>query len=146
MLAYVLAPDAMVGWIRPPSPAEKEFLAAPVRDLPEIGRLTGRGDTVSLERLLAAKPDLVLDFGSTTRITRGVSERAIEQPISSSRPRSRAGARARDPRGGDRRGRLAAHGPPAEIVTGEMLSAIYGVPVSIEHTPSGRVVIVPIVR
>jgi ABC-type cobalamin/Fe3+-siderophores transport system ATPase subunit len=24
-------------------------------------------------------------------------------------------------------GRLAAHGPPAEIVTGEMLSALYGV-------------------
>ena len=53
VLAYVLAPDAMVGWIRQPSPAEKEFLAAPARDLPETGRLTGRGDTVSLERLVA---------------------------------------------------------------------------------------------
>jgi iron complex transport system ATP-binding protein len=39
-------------------------------------------------------------------------------------------------------GRLAAHGPPAEILTGETLSAIYGVPVMIEHTPSGRAVIV----
>ena len=66
VLAYVLAPDAMVGWIRQPSPAEKEFLAAPARDLRATGRLTGRGDTVSLERLFAAKPDLVLDFGSTT--------------------------------------------------------------------------------
>ncbi len=34
VLAYVLAPDAMVGWVRQPSPAEKEFLAAPARDLP----------------------------------------------------------------------------------------------------------------
>jgi iron complex transport system substrate-binding protein len=55
----------MAGWIRQPSPAEKEFLAPPARDLPETGRLTGRGDTVSLERLVASKPDLILDFGST---------------------------------------------------------------------------------
>ena len=41
VLAYVLAPDAMVGWIRQPSPAEKEFLAAPARDLRETGQLTG---------------------------------------------------------------------------------------------------------
>ncbi|MDB5489333.1 MAG: periplasmic binding protein [Reyranella sp.] len=66
VLAYTLARDAMVGWVRTPSPAEKEFLAAPARDLPETGRLTGRGDTVSLERLVAAKPDMVLDFGSTS--------------------------------------------------------------------------------
>ncbi|MBS0220938.1 MAG: iron ABC transporter substrate-binding protein [Proteobacteria bacterium] len=66
VLAYVLAPDAMVGWVRSPSPSEKEFLAPPARDLPETGRLTGRGGTVNLERLVASKPDLVLDFGSTT--------------------------------------------------------------------------------
>ena len=39
----------MVGWIRQPSPAEKEFLAAEIARVPETGRLTGRGDTVSLE-------------------------------------------------------------------------------------------------
>jgi iron complex transport system ATP-binding protein len=43
-------------------------------------------------------------------------------------------------------GRLAAYGPPAEILTGAALSAVYGVQVSIEHTPSGRAVIVPIER
>ena len=79
VLAYVLAPDAMVGWIRAPSPAEKEFLAAPARDLPETGRLTGRGDTVSLERLIAAKPDLVLDFGSTTETYVSLADRVQSQ-------------------------------------------------------------------
>jgi iron complex transport system substrate-binding protein len=79
VLAYVLARDAMVGWIRQPSPAEKEFLAAPARDLPETGRLTGRGDTVSLERLLAAKPDLVLDFGSTTPTYVSLADRLQSQ-------------------------------------------------------------------
>jgi len=37
-------------------------------------------------------------------------------------------------------------GPPAEVLTGEMMSAIYGVPVSIEYTVSGRAAIVPIDR
>src|SRR5262249_5039094 len=66
VLMYVLAPDMMVGWVGRPTAAEKEFLVPPARDLPETGRLTGRGDTVSLERLVAAKPDLVVDFGSVT--------------------------------------------------------------------------------
>jgi iron complex transport system substrate-binding protein len=75
----VLAPDMMVGWIRLPSPAEKEFLSAPARDLPETGRLTGRGDTVSLERLVAAKPDLVIDFGSVTETYVSLASRVQEQ-------------------------------------------------------------------
>jgi len=79
VLAYVLARDAMVGWIRQPSPAEKEFLAAPARDLPETGRLTGRGDTVSLERLIAARPDLVLDFGSATPTYVSLADRVQSQ-------------------------------------------------------------------
>jgi iron complex transport system ATP-binding protein len=40
-------------------------------------------------------------------------------------------------------GRLAAHGPPDDILTGATLSAVYGVRVTIERTPSGRAVIVP---
>jgi iron complex transport system substrate-binding protein len=79
VLAYALARDAMVGWIRTPSPAEKEFLAAPARDLPETGRLTGRGDTVSLERLVAAKPDIVLDFGSTSETFVSLADRVQGQ-------------------------------------------------------------------
>lgn len=79
VLAYALAREAMVGWIRLPSAAEKEFLVAPARDLPETGRLTGRGDTVSLERLVAAKPDLVLDFGSTTETFVSLADRVQGQ-------------------------------------------------------------------
>ncbi len=64
VLVYALAPDKLTGWSRAPSAPEREFLAAPYRDLPEQGRLTGRGDTANLEVVLAAKPDLILDFGS----------------------------------------------------------------------------------
>jgi iron complex transport system substrate-binding protein len=79
VLVYVLAPDTMVGWIRLPTPAETEFLVAPARGLPETGRLTGRGDTVSLERLVAAKPDLVVDFGSVADTFVSLANRVQEQ-------------------------------------------------------------------
>jgi iron complex transport system substrate-binding protein len=79
VLMYVLAPDMMVGWIRQPIAVEKEFLVPAARDLPETGRLTGRGDTVSLERLVAAKPDLVVDFGSVTDTYVSLANRVQEQ-------------------------------------------------------------------
>ncbi|MBN9088729.1 MAG: ABC transporter ATP-binding protein [Reyranella sp.] len=40
-------------------------------------------------------------------------------------------------------GRLVVYGPPDDVLTGERLSAVYGVAVAIERTPSGRAVIVP---
>jgi iron complex transport system substrate-binding protein len=64
ILLYTLAPEKMIGWVRTPSPAEKEFLLASVRELPEYGRLTGRGNTANLENVLKLKPDLIIDIGS----------------------------------------------------------------------------------
>ena len=64
ILLYVMAPDRMLGWPRANRPAEKEFLAAPYADLPELGTLTGQGGEANLERVLALRPSLILDFGS----------------------------------------------------------------------------------
>jgi iron complex transport system substrate-binding protein len=64
VLLYVLAPEKMIGWTAAPRPNEREFLLPSVRDLPELGRLTGRGDTANIEVVLKAKPDLIFDFGS----------------------------------------------------------------------------------
>ena len=64
ILLYILAPDRMIGWPRAPHPEEMPYIAPEYRDLPEVGWLTGRGDTVNLEVLLQSKPDLVFDFGS----------------------------------------------------------------------------------
>lgn len=78
-LVYVLAPDKMVGWVRAPSEEEKPFLLPSVRNLPEVGRLTGRGNTLSLERLVSAKPDLVIDFGSINETDRSLADRIQSQ-------------------------------------------------------------------
>jgi ABC-type Fe3+-hydroxamate transport system substrate-binding protein len=64
ILLYTLAPEKMIGWVRTPSSAEKAFLLDSVRELPEYGRLTGRGGTANLEDVLKFKPDLIIDIGS----------------------------------------------------------------------------------
>src|SRR5262245_29612380 len=64
VLQFMLAPQTMTGWVRPPRPQDKPFLLAATRDLPTLGRLTGGGDTVNLEVIVANKPDLILDFGT----------------------------------------------------------------------------------
>jgi iron complex transport system substrate-binding protein len=64
ILLYVLAPDKLTGWPRPPHDYERPYIAEPYRDLPATGRLTGRGDTANLEVVLRNRPDLIVDFGS----------------------------------------------------------------------------------
>ena len=64
ILIYMLAPEKLTGWPDPPRAEERPFIAAPYRDLPALGRLTGRGGTANLEVVLKARPDLILDFGS----------------------------------------------------------------------------------
>jgi len=64
ILLYIMAPDRMLGWPRANRADEREFLAPPYADLPELGTLTGQGGEANLERMLALQPDLILDFGS----------------------------------------------------------------------------------
>jgi iron complex transport system substrate-binding protein len=64
ILLYILAPEKMTGWPDPPRAEEWPFIAPAYRDLPVLGRLTGRGGTANLEVVLKTKPDLILDFGS----------------------------------------------------------------------------------
>ena len=78
-LLYVLAPQDMIGWVRAPRDAEKAYLMPAVRGLPELGRLTGRGDTLNLERLIAEKPDLVIDFGTINDTYRSLADRIQSQ-------------------------------------------------------------------
>ncbi len=79
IMLYTLAPDLLVGWPRAPSPAEREFLLPEAAVKPELGRITGRGNTANLEVVLAQKPDLILDVGSTNQTFISLAERVREQ-------------------------------------------------------------------
>jgi iron complex transport system substrate-binding protein len=79
VVLYVLAPEKMVGWPSAPRPNEREFILPAARDLPEFGRLTGRGDTANVEVVLKAKPDVIFDFGSVSPTFASLAERVQQQ-------------------------------------------------------------------
>lgn len=79
VLVTVLAPEKLIGWNRKPPPEELPYLPPVTRNLPEIGRLTGRGGTMNLEVLMAAKPDLIVDFGSVSDTFVSLADRAQSQ-------------------------------------------------------------------
>ncbi|MFN8721327.1 MAG: iron ABC transporter substrate-binding protein [Rhodospirillales bacterium] len=76
---YTLAPELLVGWPRANTAAELEYLLPDVGRRPEVGRLTGRGNTTNLEVLLQFKPDLILDFGTTTETYVSLADRTQAQ-------------------------------------------------------------------
>src|SRR6185295_13232688 len=79
ILLYILAPEKMTGWPDPPRGEERPYIAPAYRDLPALGRLTGRGGTANLEVVLKAKPDLILDFGSVRETYASLADNVQEQ-------------------------------------------------------------------
>jgi iron complex transport system substrate-binding protein len=79
IMLYTLAPELLIGWPRANRPEEREFLLPDIGSRPEIGRITGRGNTANLEVVLALKPDLILDVGSTTQTYLSLAGRVQEQ-------------------------------------------------------------------
>lgn len=64
VLLACLAPQQLLGWPMTLGDEARALLAPVLRDRPLLGRLSGRGSTVSLEALLALGPDLIVDAGS----------------------------------------------------------------------------------
>ena len=79
VLVYVLKPETLTGWPRALRDEERDYVAEPYRDLPETGRLTGRGGEANLEAVLAVKPDLIIDFGSVRDTYIDLANRVQEQ-------------------------------------------------------------------
>jgi iron complex transport system substrate-binding protein len=76
---YTMAPDLLIGWPRANRPEEREFLHPEIGARPEVGRITGRGNTTNLEVLLALKPDLILDIGIVNNTYISLAERVQQQ-------------------------------------------------------------------
>ncbi|MBR0713995.1 iron ABC transporter substrate-binding protein [Bradyrhizobium liaoningense] len=79
ILLYTLAPELLLGWTRANRSEECAFLLPDICARPEVGRLTGRGNTANLESVIALKPDLILDVGSTTPTLVSLATRVQEQ-------------------------------------------------------------------
>jgi iron complex transport system substrate-binding protein len=79
IMLYTLAPQLLLGWPRPNRAEEREFLLPDIGSRPEVGRLTGRGNTANLEAVLALKPDLILDVGTLTDTYVSLADRVQQQ-------------------------------------------------------------------
>jgi len=79
IMLYTLAPELLIGWPRANRPQEREYLLPEIGARPEVGRITGRGNTANLEVVLALKPDLILDVGSINQTYVTLAERVQEQ-------------------------------------------------------------------
>src|SRR5262245_296039 len=63
ILVFAVAPDLLLGWTRELSAEEQAYVPPRYARRPALGRLTGRAGTASVESVLAARPDLILDYG-----------------------------------------------------------------------------------
>lgn len=79
ILLYTLAPDLLLGWPRANRASEREFLLPDIGARPEVGRITGRGNTANLEVVLALKPDLIVDSGATSETFVSLAARVQDQ-------------------------------------------------------------------
>jgi iron complex transport system substrate-binding protein len=79
ILLYTLAPEMLIGWPRANRSEECAYMLPEICTRPEVGRITGRGNTANLETVLALKPDLILDVGSTSATFVSLADRVQEQ-------------------------------------------------------------------
>ncbi|MGO1254689.1 MAG: ABC transporter substrate-binding protein, partial [Alcaligenes aquatilis] len=79
VLVYCLAPHTLLGWPFQLAPAARSMMEAAGFSLPYLGRLAGRGSTLSLESLLALKPDMVLDIGDVNPYYESAAKSVQEQ-------------------------------------------------------------------
>ncbi|HUL87272.1 MAG TPA: iron ABC transporter substrate-binding protein [Pseudolabrys sp.] len=79
ILLYTLAPELLLGWPRANRPEECAYMLPDVCTRAEVGRITGRGNTANLESVIALKPDLILDVGSTNATFVSLAERVQQQ-------------------------------------------------------------------
>jgi iron complex transport system substrate-binding protein len=76
---YTLAPEKLLNWNLPLTAEQRAYMPARYGALPALGRLTGRGNTASIETVLTAHPDVILDYGTINPTYVSLAERVQKQ-------------------------------------------------------------------
>jgi iron complex transport system substrate-binding protein len=79
VLVFAIDPEKLLGWTRALRPDEAGFFPQKYAALPELGRLTGRGNSANVEVLLRSRPDLVVDVGATAPVFASLADRVQQQ-------------------------------------------------------------------
>lgn len=78
VLAYMLAPDMLIGHLSIIGDRDKRFLRPGTADLPLLGGSPGSGPAVNPETILAAGPDIVLMKGNTGSDNARAAEKFVQ--------------------------------------------------------------------
>ena len=76
---YTLAPEKLLNWNLPLAPEQRAYMPTRYAELPALGRLTGRGNTASVETVLAARPDVIFDYGTINPTYISLADRVQKQ-------------------------------------------------------------------
>lgn len=76
---YVLVPEKLLGWPMNLTAENLAYIHPDQQPLPFVGRLAGRGSTVSLETLLVLAPDVIVDVGNAGETHRSSAQRVTQQ-------------------------------------------------------------------
>jgi iron complex transport system substrate-binding protein len=76
---YTLAPEKLLNWNLPLTAEQRAYIPARYGTLPALGRLTGRGNTASVEIVLSARPDVILDYGTINPTYVSLADRIQKQ-------------------------------------------------------------------
>ncbi|WP_431222504.1 ABC transporter substrate-binding protein [Serratia sp. L9] len=80
LLLLALAPEMLPGLSSfDLSVTGGDFLSPALKRLPRLGRLSGRASTLSLEKLLALNPDIIIDCGNADEYFRSLAQRTAVQ-------------------------------------------------------------------
>ncbi|CAI1530366.1 ABC transporter substrate-binding protein [Serratia fonticola] len=80
LLLLALAPEMLLGLSSfDLSKTGAEYLSPALAKLPRLGRLSGRASTLSLEKILALNPDIIIDCGSADDTFRSLAQRTAAQ-------------------------------------------------------------------
>src|SRR6516165_1508984 len=79
VFVYTLAPEKLLGLTSQLTSEQRAYIPARYAELPTLGRLTGRGNTASVEAVLATRPDIILDYGTINPTYVSLAERIQKQ-------------------------------------------------------------------
>ncbi len=79
VLLISLAPEKLLGFSKGLKPDTLAYLPENLQKLPTTGKLAGRDSTASLEKVMALKPDLILDVGTVSKVYVETAERVHQQ-------------------------------------------------------------------
>lgn len=79
VLLMALCPEKLIGIATEIKEERKHYFSPSIRDIPYTGRLAGRGSTMSLEKVVALAPDVIIDVGNVNDTFLSTAEKVYWQ-------------------------------------------------------------------